>query len=245
MELNSQGYGYIIGARIKNETKQIKEKILDKRFKDGQIISIKKDDKIRIVVSFSEKRAAKDEHNRMRGLKRLEKKINAVKLTKANINNKGYNKYLRLTGEVKIEIDYEKFEQDKVWDGLKGYITNTKLSKTKIVQNYGDLWYIERAFRMSKTDLRIRPIYHRLVNRIEAHICISFKAYSIYKELERILHKEKSTLSVQQAAELTRNMNQISYTLPESRHTRSMLLKMDDKQTELSNIIKKEFWVSH
>jgi hypothetical protein len=56
---------------------------------------------------------------------------------------------------------------------------------------------------MSKTDLRIRPIYHRLKNRIEAHICIAFTAYSIYKELERILYKEKSSLSLKKAAELT------------------------------------------
>ena len=51
----------------------------------------------------------KDEHNRIRGLQRLEKRVKAGKLTKSNINNKGYNKYLRLQGDVTIEIDYEKF----------------------------------------------------------------------------------------------------------------------------------------
>ena len=47
----------------------------------------------------------------------------------------------------------------------------------------------------------------------------AFTAYSIYKELERILYEEKSNLSVSQAAELTHNMYQIAYTLPESKHT--------------------------
>ncbi len=94
---------------------------------------------------------------------------------------------------------------------------------------------------MSKTDLRIRPIYHRLRHRIEAHICISFTAYTIYKELERILYKEKSTLSLKKSAELTHNMYQITYTLPESKHTKSILLKMDDQQTELYQIIMKNF----
>ena len=61
------------------------------------------------------------------------------------------------------------------------------LSSKEIIENYSNLWHIEKAFRMSKTDLRIRPIYHHLQRRIEAHICISFTAYSIYKELERIL----------------------------------------------------------
>ncbi len=94
---------------------------------------------------------------------------------------------------------------------------------------------------MSKTDLRIRPIYHRLKHRIEAHICISFIAYSIYKELERILYKEKSNLSVKKAAELTHNMYEISYTLPESKRTKAKLLKMDEEQAELYQIIYKNF----
>ncbi len=86
-----------------------------------------------------------------------------------------------------IEIDYDKFEQDKKWDGLKGYITNTKLRKKQVINNYRNLWYIEKAFRMSKTDLRIRPVYHRLERRIQAHICIAFtkswKGFYIKKDL--------------------------------------------------------------
>ena len=94
---------------------------------------------------------------------------------------------------------------------------------------------------MSKTDLRIRPIYHRLKHRIEAHICISFTAYCIYKGLERALYKEKSTLSLKKAGELTQNMYQITYMLPESKHTESQLLQMDDEQIELYQIIRKYF----
>lgn len=94
---------------------------------------------------------------------------------------------------------------------------------------------------MSKTDLRIRPIYHRLKNRIEAHICISFTAYCIYKELERMLYEEKSTLSLKKAAEITHNMYQITYTLPESKHTKSKLLNMDEEQTELYTLVNKNF----
>ena len=105
-----------------------------------------------------------------------------------------------MQGDVTIEIDYEKFNQDKVWDGLKGYATNTKLRDKQVIENYKNLWLIEKAFLMSKTDLRIRPIYHRLRHRIEAHICISFTAYCIYKELERLLLKEKSSLSLKKAA---------------------------------------------
>ena len=239
MELGN--YQYIIGARIKNESKLVKEKILETKLKDRQIKRIKKSESSRIIISYSDKRAKKDAHNREQGLKRLEKRISSGKLTKSNINNRGYNKYLKLQGEISIEIDYEKYKKDSKWDGLKGYITNSKLSNKQIIENYSHLWHIEKAFRMSKTDLRIRPIYHRLYHRIEAHICISFIAYAVYKELERILYKEKSKLSLEKSKELTHNMYEITYTLPESKHAKSKLLKMDDEQAELFQIIMKNF----
>lgn len=109
--------------------------------------------------------------NRERGLKKLEKQIKTGKLAKASINNRGYNKYLKLEGELKVVIDKNKFKQDAKWDGLKSYITNAKLSKDEILENYNHLWQIEKAFRTAKTDLQIRPIYHRKKQRIEAHIC--------------------------------------------------------------------------
>ena len=239
--LKEMNYQYIIGARLKNESEKIKKQILEKQLSDGQMLSIRTQGKTRLIVAYSTNRAIKDEHNRKRGLQRLEKQIKAGKLTKSNINNKGYNKYLRLVGDVSIEINYEKFQSDKSWDGLKGYRTNTQLSDKQVIENYKNLWFIEKAFRMSKTDLRIRPIYHRLRHRIEAHICISFTAYCIYKELERVLYQEKSNLSLKKSAELTHNMYQITYTLPESKHTKSQLLRMDDEQAELYYIINKNF----
>lgn len=239
--LAGNGYTYIIGARPKSEPAVIKSEILSAHLKDGQTKVINKTDGNRLILSYSDKRAAKDEHNRKRGLQRLEKQVSSGKLTKANINNKGYNKYLRMQGQVAIEIDYDKFNEDKQWDGLKGYITNTTLKPSVVLEQYKNLWHIEKAFRMSKTDLRIRPIYHRLKRRIEAHICLSFTAYSIYKELERVLKKEKSDISLKQAAQLTLTMYQLSIILPESKRKQTINLKMDEQQTQLWNIIIKNY----
>jgi transposase len=239
--LEARKYEYVLGARIKNEPEKLKNQILETQFFDGTTKSLKKSENTRLIANYSAARAAKDAYNRKRGLSRLEKQVKLGRLTKSSINNKGYNKYLKLNGEVSIEIDYEKYNNDRVWDGLKGYVTNTKLTDEEVMENYKNLWHIEKAFRMSKTDLRIRPIYHRLRKRIEAHVCISFTAYCILKELERVLYAEKSTLSLKKAAEVTHNMYQITYTLPESKHTKSKLLKMDDEQAELYRIICKNF----
>ena len=239
--LIAEGYQYIIGARIKNENKEIKTRIISERWQDRHILSIPKTGNIRLIVSYSAKRAAKDFHNRQKGLIRLEKSLKKGKLTKSNINNKGYNKYLKLIGDLNVEIDYEKYHHDQVWDGLKGYLTNAPLPAKQIIDNYKHLWLIEKAFRISKTDLQIRPVYHRLKHRIDGHICIAFSAYTVYKELERILYKEKSAISVKRAAELTHNIYQLNIVLPESKQEKSILLKMTEEQSELYRIIQKYY----
>ena len=231
---------YILGAKIKTEGWAVKNQILSAHLADGELIVLDKGN-CKLIVTYAANRAAKDAHNRKRGLQRLEKQIKSGKLTKAQINNKGYNKYLAMKGNVSIEIDYEKYEQDGCWDGMKGYITNCRLKPTEIVENYKHLWQIEKAFRMSKTDLRIRPIYHRIRDRIEAHICIAFAAYAIYKDLERVLYKEKSALSVKKAAEQTQNMYQIIATLPESKKQTKILLKMNEEQSHILKIMAKHY----
>jgi transposase len=244
-------YEFILGARPKNESDQIKKHILDMELAYGDVKVINKRDNIRLVVSRSENRAKKDEFNRKRGLSRLQKRLNSGKLTKSNINSKGYNKYLKMEGEVSISIDMDKFNADGLWDGIKGYVTNTKLDKNEVIASYRNLWLIERAFRMNKTDLEVRPIYHRLHNRIEGHICICFTAYTIMLELERILKKNKSGITLLRAQELTFNMYQLVYELPKSKTYKTQILQMDNEQKELYEMVIKDngkpfvpFWVS-
>jgi len=111
---------------------------------------------------------------------------------------------------MQVAIDREKFAEDAKWDGLKGYQTNDlSLSKEDIIENYGQLWKIEKAFRVSKHDLKIRPIYHRKQRRIEAHICISFAAYKVYKELERLLYEKKANISTEKAIDIAKTIYNI------------------------------------
>lgn len=239
--LANEEYQFIIGARIKNESNEIKVGILKQstNMHDDQSFSIKKQDKTRLIITYSDKRQRKDAHNRERGLFKLRQRIKSGRLTKESINNRGYNKFLTLKGELSVEIDEDKIKKDKLWDGLKGYITNTQLSPKQIVENYRHLWQIEKAFRISKTDLKIRPIYHYRKKRIEAHICIAFVAYTIYKELERLLYKHNAGFSPKRAAELTHNMYEIEYILPHSKKKEKTILKMDQEQQVLYKIIQK------
>lgn len=235
-ELQTKEYEYILGARIKNESEKIKQHILSISFKNGQSHIIHKDEQTRLIISYSQARAKKDKANRERGLQKLQKQIKAGKLTKANINNKGYNKYLKLEGELKISIDKNKYEQDESWDGLKGYITNTRLSKQEIIDNYNHLWKIEKAFRIAKTDLKIRPVYHQLRRRIEAHICIAFVAYKVYKELERQLKQLQSKLSPEKAIEIAKTIYSIKGIKPISNEVIHQTLILNKEQKQLAEL---------
>ena len=235
-KLKQKGYQYILGARLKNEADALKKDIIGIELSDNQTSELTRADFSRLIISYSSKRAKKDKSNRERGLKRLEKNLKAGKLTKSQINNRGYNKYLKLIGEVTIEINYDKFQADSKWDGLKGYITNTGLSHKEVIDNYNQLWYIEKAFRISKTDLKIRPVYHRLPDRIATHICISFVAYTIYKEFERILRIKAPELSINKAIEATRKMYQVVVEQPDN--TKKIIqLKRNKIQQKIISII--------
>jgi len=227
-ELQARNYEFILGARIKNETQKIQRKILALNLKNTDTAVIEKED-LKLIVTYSDSRAKKDRLNREKGLKKLEKRVNTGKLNKSSINNKGYNKYLKMEGEVKITIDYQKFEADQAWDGLKGYLTNAEMSEDKIIENYSHLWQIEKAFRITKSDLKIRPVFHWAKRRIEAHICISFVAYKVYKELERQLVEKKSSLSPEKAIEIAKTIYQIKASTRNG-EVKHMLLLSDEQK---------------
>ena len=96
-------------------------------------------------------------------------------------------------------VDTQKVELDKRHDGLKGYWTNLKLESKdqdqsqnknepqEIIDQYHNLWKVEKAFRMSKSDLQERPIFHRKLERIRGHLLICFCSLLVMKETERIL----------------------------------------------------------
>ena len=232
--LVEKGYKYILGARIKNQPAKITQKICALNLKNGESKVIWKDKGTALIINYSDKRAKKDLFNRERGLKRLEKQITSGKLTKSNINKRGYNKYLKMEGEMDISIDKEKFNEDAKWDGLKGFQTNDlSLSKEDVIDNYRQLWKIEKAFRISKHDLRIRPIYHRKQRRIEAHICLSFAAYKVYKELERQLYEKEARISAEKAIDIAKTIYSIRVKVIGSEKTIKKNIITNDEQKYL------------
>ena len=242
-DLEALGYKYIIGAKIRTESQEIKEWILSQPKRDGHMAEYDKGYGRRLLVSYSSDRARKDEHNREKGVRRLEKAYRTGKLTKGNINKRGYNKFLTMEGDVKISIDYGLLEKDAQWDGLKGYLTNADLPVADIYAAYHNLWHVEKAFRISKSKIEIRPMFHFTRRRIEAHVCICFVALKVYKELERILKMERVDISVDKVLEMAKTVVTIQINLPKSKLTLTKVMLMKRHQ-KIAFLFNEDFWVT-
>ena len=224
--LRDAKYKYVIGARIKSEKKSIREKILSWEKKSGDFLECKREGDERLIVGYSEARAKKDAYNRSRGVERLRKAYGSGKLTKDQVNRRGYNKFLEISKDVQVVISDEKIAEDERWDGLKGYVTNTSLAADEVVAQYHGLWVVERAFRISKGTLEMRPVFHFTERRIEAHVCICFVAYKVYKELERIIGILGIKMSVDKVIEIAKTITTLRVYMPNNRsfYTRTMFL---------------------
>jgi transposase len=189
------GAQYVVAAKLRGMNKGMKKQFLtDRQYKvcivGGDVCWSKeyKQGKDRLIVSYSSRRAIRDQKNRDRHIQRFYKKSKGEERTMvATLINNGNGKYIKKEGQT-AELDQEKIKEDELWDGLHGVITNdSEASASQILSTYRQLWQIEAAFRLSKTDLKMRPIYHWKQNRIEAHILICYIALAVGKfTMERI-----------------------------------------------------------
>ena len=202
--LENNGYKYILAAKIKNITNEIKEQISNLTFlNDGVVHTLNIDKEIkykdeneqkqtlqskqRLILTYSSKRAKKDKYTREKALEKIEAKL-SKNITKSDLKLSYYAKYLDIDDkcDIKYKLNPIKIINDEKLDGIKGFITNDfTLKANEVIAHYQNQYDVEKAFRISKTDLKIRPIYHRVETRIKSHILISFVSYAIYKEFER------------------------------------------------------------
>ena len=202
-ELNKLGIEYIVGARIKNVNQEVQEEILDKNgYKklgdESEVKIISLSGKEKLIVSYRKNRAKKDKADRLKAIEKLIKKLKKSKKASSLISNYGYKKYLKIEGKSKIEIDEEKLKEAEKWDGLHGIVTNAKLSAEETLSQYRNLWQVEEAFRITKHDLRIRPVYHWKAERVRAHVGICFICYALIKNLSyRIKLRIKENISIE------------------------------------------------
>ena len=190
--LEDAGLHYIVGAKLKSLPRAIQTRVLDEnRYEaledaDGaRVLSVPHQDR-RLVVSYSPVRAEKDRRDRDQAIAKLRKKLAKSNNPKDLLNNYGYKKYLQVDGETTLSVNPDKITEAQRWDGLHGVITNLPESTghATILGQYRGLWQVEDTFRVSKHDLKVRPIYHWTPPRIRAHIAIAFMTLLCVRHLQ-------------------------------------------------------------
>lgn len=189
--MESERIDYIVAARLKSLNTKLKTQIIEDADFKANVVNdefywskeFKYNDR-RLIVSYNVRRARKDAADRARLVERLLKKSkdNKIKL-KDLIPNYGSKKFVTVNNQT-VTVNDEKIDAEAKWDGFHGVITNVKEdSVVKILSRYAGLWQIEEAFRVSKHDLKFRPIYHWTPQRIKSHILICFLAFTLVKQV--------------------------------------------------------------
>lgn len=189
-ELEKLGFRYVLGKRLRTMSSKFKSEIL--ALKDGKDLSqpftyeLSVSASERLVVTYCPQRAKKDAKDRARALAKLQKKTKSGKTdTVSLVNNKVAKQFMSEEQKGTVVIDQSKIDENARWDGIYGVCTNDlKLTHQDILSHYKSLWHIEAAFRLSKHDLKMRPIYHWSSERIKAHCAICFLTFALARQME-------------------------------------------------------------
>jgi len=207
--ITDSGYGYVVASKIKGMSKALQEKVkedvwdyVNHTSEEEGIFKYKVLDHTNkvydapnrcyheldehLIVTYSLKRAKKDEKDRNRQLEKAQKLLESTAKINAS-NRRGPKKYLKETRPDKSDwsLDEKRIEEEAAFDGLYGIQTSEKLlSAMQIIEMKNTLWKIEESFRILKTTLETRPVFHWTPKRIRGHFVLCFLAFLLERSLE-------------------------------------------------------------
>jgi hypothetical protein len=191
--LEEKGFKFIVGSKVSKTPYEIEEYMTTKeKISDGQIFETEKEFQNkrnhqktmrRVVYQYRQKRADLDLRNIDKQIKKAENQL------KGNVQIKK-SKFLKLTATKKA-LDLKMIDDARKKAGIKGYVTNLECDAQIIVNSYHNLFQVEKSFRMAKSDLQARPIFHSTRGGIEAHLTVCFAALAMSRYIQ-----DKTKLSI-------------------------------------------------
>ena len=188
--IEDAGFSFIVGSRIVKAPYDLADHFErhGDYFTDGQILESsrvmgtgKGARPRRVVYQYSFKRHKRDDRN----INLMITKAERVAAGQASMRKV---RFLKVTGAVKA-LDQATIERARQLAGLKGYVTNLpaeKMTGEQVIAAYHDLWQVEASFRMTKHDLKARPVFHHQRDAIEAHLTVVFAALAISRHLQAL-----------------------------------------------------------
>lgn len=162
----------------------------------------------RAVWAYSTKRAVRDRTTLTLQENKARAVVDGQKAAKAP-------RFVKTTNGAR-SLDEKALARARRLVGLKGYVTNipaTVMGPREVITSYHDLWRVEQSFRMSKTDLRARPMFHHTRDAIEAHLTIVFAALAVARYLQ-----DATGLSIRKIVQTLRPLQQISVRIAGHEH---------------------------
>ena len=195
----------------------------------------------RVIVTYSSKRAHKDQADRQALIAKLKAKLSQAKKpiidpdsgeikgtsakgkranAKKLITNSGYRKYIQQsdTGGVFV-LDEDKLASDAAWDGIHAIVTTDRTSSaSQLLTKYRRLWVIEDSFRLMKHNLAIRPIYHFKPERVKAHIGICYLAFALIRHAQQRIKLAQQAMSTE---DIRRALHSVQASVLEHKKTKA------------------------
>ena len=175
--LTDAGYRYIVGSRFAKIPYAIAAYQATSALMDGQILTSELGHGQRVIYQYRTKRAALDFRNIEKQITKAERIVNGKTSARKT-------KFLTVTTKDRT-LNQALIAKAKALAGIKGYVTNSDQSDTEVITAYHQLWHVEASFRMSKSDLKARPIFHHKRDAIEAHLTIVLTALAVARTIER------------------------------------------------------------
>jgi hypothetical protein len=188
--LTEAGYTYIVGSRLHKVPYDIAEYQKTGEMSDQQIV-VSHQEGYRVIYQYRAKRAALD-------LRNIEKQVAKAKKALSGQIPANRTKFLSIKAKSK-QLNQKLIDKARALAGVKGYVTNLDILDQEVIASYHQLFHVEATFRMAKSDLKARPIFHRKRDAIEAHLTIVFAALAIGRNIEY-----KTGISIKQFVKLLR-----------------------------------------
>lgn len=210
--ITDRGYSYIFASRFRKMGKKVEDLIFNQdgyseidsdqdlkvRYKvvdyvnritgeDGKTVLLEE----KLIITHSPNRAKKDSADRQRLIEKAHSLLEDPGRIKATYK-RGGKKYLKSNGEESWLLDVDAITKDERFDGYYAIQTSeTELPATEVLEAYRTLWKIEESFRIMKSTLEVRPVFHWTEPRIKGHFVVCFLAFLLERTLEFKLAKAK------------------------------------------------------
>ena len=221
---------YIVGARLGSISPELLKDIAENLNKTENQYVTSETERGTLICDYSNKRAAKDKSDRNKQLAKAQYRIDNPEKTKRR------TRFVTEETKASLKLNEELIAQDTLREGVKGYYTNLKLTKEvtekDIVARYKDLWLIEKSFRIAKSDLEARPIFHHKKESIQAHMLIIFVSLCLAKSIEL-----KTGYSIKKVKDMIWDILDIEFV--DTLTGKKFLRRMDDSQNPMMELLQK------